>query len=57
VEKSVRQAEVRARDPKNGGESLPAVFRSEGAAQSWIKSRVQKDTILNADEAPSCGDL
>ena len=33
------------------------MFRSEGSALSWIKSRVQKDTILNADEAPSWNDL
>ncbi len=30
---------------------LPAVFRSEGAALSWIKSRVEHGTVLNADEA------
>jgi transposase-like protein len=44
---------VRERD----GKSLPAVFRSEGSALSWIKSRVEKDTILNADEAPAWNDL
>lgn len=44
---------VRERD----GKSIPAVFRSEGSALSWIKSRVEKDTILNADEAPSWNDL
>ena len=42
---------------EHGGETLPGVFKSEGAALSWIKSRVQKDTILNADEAPSWNDL
>ncbi|HWA69551.1 MAG TPA: IS1595 family transposase [Rhizomicrobium sp.] len=44
---------VRERDDK----SLPAVFRSEGSALSWIKSRVEKETLLNADEAPSWNDL
>jgi hypothetical protein len=44
---------VRERD----GKSLPAVFRSEGAALGWIKAKVQKDTLLNADEAPSWNDL
>ncbi len=38
---------------ERNGNSVPAVFRSEGPALSWIKSRVQKNTILNADEAPS----
>jgi len=42
---------------ERNGQSVPAVFRSEGAALGWIKSRVQKDTILNADEAPSWNDL
>jgi hypothetical protein len=33
------------------------VFRSEGSALSWIKSRVMPGTLLNADEAPSWNDL
>jgi len=40
---------VRERD----GNSVPAVFRTEGQAQSWIKKRLLKGTILNADEAAS----
>ena len=44
---------VRERD----GKTLPAVFKSEGAALSWIKSRVDDGTILNADEAPAWNDL
>ncbi|HEX4158727.1 MAG TPA: IS1595 family transposase [Rhizomicrobium sp.] len=44
---------VRERD----GKSLPAVFRSEGAALSWIKSRVAKGTVVNADEANAWNDL
>lgn len=42
---------------ERNGKSLPAVFRSEGSALSWIRSRVQKDTLLNADEAPAWNDL
>src|SRR5208282_5078439 len=30
---------------ERNGNSLPAVFRSEGQAQSWIKSRIAKGTI------------
>ncbi len=42
---------------EHGGESLPAVFKSESAAASWIKSRVVKGTVLHADEANSWNDL
>jgi transposase-like protein len=42
---------------EHGGETLPGVFASEGAALSWIKSRVQKGTTLNADEAGSWNGL
>jgi ISXO2-like transposase domain len=42
---------------EHGGETLPGVFASEGAALSWIKSRVQKGTKLNADEAASWNGL
>lgn len=42
---------------EHGGETLPGVFASEGAAQSWIKSRAQKGTVLNADEAGSWNGL
>jgi transposase-like protein len=38
---------VRERD----GRTLPAVFRSEGAALGWIASRVAPSTHLMADEA------
>jgi len=44
---------IRERD----GKSLPAVFKSEGAALAWIKKRIQPGTIVNADEAPSWNDL
>ena len=42
---------------EHGGETLPGVFQSEGAALNWIKSRVEKGTVLHADEAPSWNDL
>jgi transposase-like protein len=44
---------VRERD----GRTLPAVFRSEGAALGWIASRVAPLTHLMADEAASWNDL
>jgi transposase-like protein len=46
-----RQAVVIIRE--RDGHSLPAVFRTEGAALAWIKSRIAKGTVVNADEAPS----
>src|SRR5580700_7534886 len=33
--------------------SLPAVFRTEGQALSFIRSRIAKGTIINADESSS----
>ena len=42
---------------ERGGETLPAVFGAEGHALSWIKSRVAKDTVLHADDAPAWNDL
>jgi transposase-like protein len=42
---------------EHGGETLPGVFVSEGAAVSWIKSRVVKGTTLNADESSAWNDL
>ena len=36
---------------ERNGNFLPAVFKSESAALSWIKSRIQPGTIVNADEA------
>jgi transposase-like protein len=38
---------------ERNGQSVPAVFRTEGQAQSWIKARIAKGTVVNADEAPS----
>ena len=42
---------------ERGGRTLPAVFKTEGAAQSWIRSRVLKGTTIMADEAGSWNDL
>ena len=33
------------------------MFRTEGQAQSWIKARIAKGTVVNADEATSWDDL
>lgn len=44
-----RQVVVVARE--RGGRTLPAVFKSEAQALSWIKSRVSTDTAIMADEA------
>jgi hypothetical protein len=35
---------------ERNGRSLPAVFRTEGQALSFIRSRIAKGTIVNADE-------
>ena len=42
---------------ERNGNSLPAVFKSEGAALSWIKTKIAPGTTVNADEAPSWNDL
>lgn len=46
-----RQAVVIVRE--RDGHSVPAVFRTEGAALNWIKTRIQPGTVVNADEAAS----
>ena len=38
---------------ERNGNSVPAVFRTEGQALSFIKARVAKGTVINADEANS----
>ncbi len=38
---------------ERNGHSLPAVFRTEGQALSFIRSRIAKGTIINADEGYS----
>ncbi|WP_158926733.1 IS1595 family transposase [Acidisphaera sp. S103] len=50
-----RQVVVVVRE--RGGSTLPAVFKSEGAAQSWIASRVARGTKIVADEAGSWNGL
>lgn len=42
---------------ERGGSTLPAVFKSESAALSWINSRVSSDTRLMVDEAAGWNDL
>lgn len=42
---------------ERGGNSLPAVFRTEGQALSFIKSRVAKGTVIHADESNAWNDL
>ncbi len=42
---------------ERNGNTLPAVFRSEGQALSFIKSRIAKGTIVNADESGAWNDL
>jgi transposase-like protein len=42
---------------ERGGSTLPAVFKSEGAALGWIASRCAPTTRLMADEAGSWNDL
>jgi transposase-like protein len=39
------------------GNSLPAVFKSESQALSFIRSRIAKGTTVNADDATSWNDL
>src|SRR5258705_13557536 len=46
-----RQCVVIVRE--RNGNSVPAVFRTEGQALSWIKSRIQPGTVVQADEAAS----
>jgi hypothetical protein len=38
---------------ERNGRSLPAVFRTEGQALSFIRARIAKGTIVNADESSS----
>jgi hypothetical protein len=38
---------------ERNGRSLPAVFRTEGQALSFIRSRIAKGTIINPDEGSS----
>ena len=42
---------------ERNGNSLPAVFRTEGQALSFIRARVAKGTLVNADDAPGWNEL
>ena len=42
---------------ERGGDTVPAVFRSEAHALSFIKRRIKPGTIVNADEAATWNDL
>jgi len=42
---------------ERGGDSLPAVFRSEKAATNFIRAHVRPGTVVNADEASSWDSL
>jgi transposase-like protein len=42
---------------ERGGETIPAVFRSEKHALSFIRKRIAPGTIVNADESPNWNDL
>jgi transposase-like protein len=42
---------------ERNGNSVPAVFRSEGQALSFIRSRIAKGTIVNADAATHWNEL
>jgi len=44
---------IRERD----GSTLPAVFRTEGQALNFIRSRIAKGTVVNADESPNWNEL
>jgi transposase-like protein len=50
-----RKAVVIVRE--RNGNSVPAVFRTEGQALSWIKNRIAPGTVINADEAGSWNEL
>jgi transposase-like protein len=42
---------------ERGGNSVPAVFNSESAAASFIRARIAKGTVVNADEAAAWDNL
>jgi hypothetical protein len=42
---------------QHGGDSLPAVFKSEAAATGFIRAHVKPGTVVNADEASSWDSL
>jgi transposase-like protein len=42
---------------ERNGNSVPAVFRTEGAALSFIKARIAKGTVVHADESGAWNEL
>jgi len=42
---------------ERNGNSLPAVFRTEGQALNFVRSRIAKGTIVNADESANWNEL
>ena len=42
---------------ERGGNSVPAVFKSEAKAMSFLRAHLAKGTVLNADEAGSWNEL
>lgn len=42
---------------ERGGNTLPGVFPTEAAALSFIRNRVQRETVVHADEAAGWNDL
>jgi len=42
---------------ERNGNSLPAVFRTEGQALNFVRSRIAKGTVVNADESANWNDL
>jgi len=42
---------------ERGGNSVPAVFRSESQASAFIRARIAKGTVVHADEAGSWDNL
>jgi hypothetical protein len=42
---------------ERNGNTLPAVFRTEGQALSFVKARIAKGTVVNADESANWNEL
>jgi len=42
---------------ERNGNSVPAMFRTEGQALTFIKNRIKPGTIVNADESGAWNDL
>jgi transposase-like protein len=42
---------------ERNGHSLPAVFRTQGQALAFVRSRIAKGTVVNADESAAWNDL